>query len=70
MSGAIRHDDPSAQGRRIAALAGDDVPPPPRAADDDDALDRLGTRIGRTLGLILSLAMLAGLVIHLLGRAG
>lgn len=38
----------------------------PAAADEDDALDRLGTRIGRFLGLVISLALLAGVLVYAL----
>lgn len=60
------------EGRAIARQAGRDGDffSPPPAADEDDPLDRLGTRIGRALGLGIAIAMLAGLVVYLLGRGG
>lgn len=62
-----RGDRRAKEGRDIAARAGEfaDAPTP----DDDDALDRLGTRIGRALGLVISIALLAALLIFVLGRA-
>lgn len=45
-------------------------PPAPTDGEEPDAIDRLGTRIGRTLGLVISLALIAGLLVFLAGRGG
>lgn len=72
-----RMDSDGAVGRRIAARAGRDggafgpsgAFDSPPAQLPDDPIDRLGTRIGRALGLLLTLGLLAGLVLYVLGRS-
>lgn len=65
---AGKPDTDGREGRRIAARAGGEGDilaghRPPAAADEDDPIERLGTRIGRALGIAITVALMIWFVV-------